>query len=230
MGKSLFTTAAILVIASAGSVRAADLGVERQDTYQPAVVSAPFAVWTGCFAGGNIGYVSAHWNANEISPVPFSPGTTTADNIALGGQIGCDYQMGPWVVGIQGMGDGTGLKATASQFSGVTGTPQFRESWIATGTGRIGYTVAPSILLYARGGVGWAQQEGVGWTAGGGLEWKCLPDLSLFAEYNYLGLGTKNITLSAFPPLVLSSNVNIQTVLVGFNYRFNFGAPVTTRY
>src|SRR5271166_671481 len=103
----------IVLLTGGGMGLAADLEVNRQiyaapPYYQPEIVSAPFAVWSGCFVGGNGGGAFARWKFNEISPVA-SAGSQSATAIALGGQIGCDYQVGSWVFGAQGMLDGTGI-------------------------------------------------------------------------------------------------------------------------
>lgn len=194
--------------------------------YQPQIVSSAFTVWSGCFAGANLGFDSGRWRLTETAP-GFASSSSTEQSIAGGGQVGCDYQVGAWVFGFEAMLDGTGIRGSPPQpFNGIAWT----ENWFGTATGRIGYAITPPVLLYARGGAGFAALQDAGWTAGAGLEWKCLPDLSVFVEYDYLGFGNKNLTIPAAPvPVVGSYNVNIQTVLVGFNYRFNLGPPVTTR-
>jgi outer membrane immunogenic protein len=131
------------------------------------------------------------------------------------------------------MFDGTTIAGT-TQLQSAPGTvfsANFSEAWLATATGRIGYSVIPPLLLYIKGGPAFARSENVGWTVGGGLEWKMLPDWSLFVEYGYFGFGTKNVTFAGPTTSIIGSyNLNIQTAFVGLNYRFDFGPPVTTRY
>ena len=71
-----------------------------------------------------------------------------ANDVVAGGQVGCDYQAGEFVFGVQGMGDWTQMKGRF--FDAVTG--QFQETaqarWFATATGRIGYTITPPTLIY----------------------------------------------------------------------------------
>jgi outer membrane immunogenic protein len=50
-----------------------------------------------------------------------------------------------------------------------------------------------------------------------------------------MGLGTRSIFFASPPGLTalgehINVSQNVQTVLVGVNYRFNFGGPIATRY
>lgn len=81
------------------------------------------------------------------------------NDVVAGGQVGCDYQGGAWVFGVQGMGDWTQIKGRF--FDSTTGA--FDESaqarWFATATGRIGVTMTPQALLYAKGGAAWSTTD-----------------------------------------------------------------------
>ena len=58
------------------------------------------------------------------------------------------------------------------------------------------------------------------------------------AEYDYLGLGSRSFTVtvgSPFPRLVgdtftTGSSNNVQMLMLGLNYRFNWGGFYQTRY
>ena len=74
-----------------------------------APVAAPIRpVWTGCYVGGNIGYGRARhtYGLDPVNPFITAPDQTVA-GVVGGGQLGCDYQFDPFVVGIQGMFDAT---------------------------------------------------------------------------------------------------------------------------
>jgi outer membrane immunogenic protein len=72
-----------------------------------------------------------------------------------------------------------------------------------------------------------------GWTIGAGGEYLFTPNWSVFAEYNYVDFGSKVFAFNyscgaacgpAFPdPYHYAEKQNLQTVLVGLNYRFNWG-------
>ena len=61
------------------------------------------------------------------------------------------------------------------------------------------------------------------------------PGWSVFGEYNYADFGRKDIVFTPGPATfgaasVTSTRLDIQTALVGVNYKFNFGGPVVARY
>jgi outer membrane immunogenic protein len=103
------------------------------------------------------------------------------------------------VFGVQGMFEGSGMEGSNTQPSGLL-VNNTTIPWLATVTGRVGVTVAPTVLLYAKGGGAWVRDEysltagGVtvanadttqsGWTVGGGVEWVYGRNWSAFAEYN----------------------------------------------
>jgi outer membrane immunogenic protein len=143
---------------------AADVSV--LGTYPP---PRPIYTWTGCRVGVNIGGGSARTSWNDpfgtVDGVPTYLGDHTASGVIGGGQLGCDYQVGRFVFGIQGLYDLTGMKA--SNIEAQPGTFEDRtgmtfalgltnETFIqssANVTARIGYAVVPNVLLYAKAGV-----------------------------------------------------------------------------
>src|SRR6476620_11179599 len=97
-------TAGTLLAASltAMTASAADLP-RRAPVTAPAAVYTPFASWTGCYVGGNVG---AAWRSRELeTSVGTISSSTSSARFAGGGQIGCDYQAGAWVFGIRNMFD-----------------------------------------------------------------------------------------------------------------------------
>jgi outer membrane immunogenic protein len=119
-------------------------------------------------------------------------------------------------------------------------------------TGRIGYTVQPTLLLYLKGGAAWVRtnhdecclpiiplvpfDDGFasvtrsGWTVGAGLEYMFQPNWSVFVEYDYIGLGERGVTFTptgpTTGPFVYDIRQNVQMVLVGINLRFGAAAVV----
>ncbi|HEY1979845.1 MAG TPA: outer membrane beta-barrel protein [Xanthobacteraceae bacterium] len=225
--------------------------------------TAPVSSWTGCYAGGNIG---AGWqrtstrDAEPLTPPPLDTGADTGTGVVGGGQIGCDAQVAPnWVVGIQGMFDGADINGShVAPFAYALDTTErfsAKADWLATLTGRIGYAVLPQALLYIKGGAAWVRDHysdvdptpavpyvGVanatrtGWTLGGGSEYLLGRNWSVFAEYDYIGLGSDTLPFTyncgagcGFNnPYHYSEKQNLQTVLVGLNYRI--GGPIVAKY
>jgi outer membrane immunogenic protein len=223
--------AAAIAFGAAQTASAADMPLKAR----PMIVAQ---TWTGCFIGANVG---AAWErtkvVDEVSGAPIASLSTT--DAVGGGQIGCDYQFaGNWVIGVQGMLDASGIEADTSSVVGLGGfTLHGSIPWFATVTGRLGYAVQPNLLLYGRGGGAWTHTDAKvfvtgtstvadtgkfdqsGWTAGGGAELKFAPNWSVFAEYNYVGLTDKVVTLaSGFN--VGKVHQDIQTATVGVNFRF----------
>ena len=104
------------------------------------------------------------------------------------------------------------------------------------------------MLFYAKGGAAFAHfnyqmtqtdfaafsvdfkgsRDVTGFVVGAGLEYALLPNLSLKAEYNYFDFGTNGYTLNctsspgcATPFFPASVRQNMQTVMLGVNWRFN---------
>ena len=70
-----------------------------------------------------------------------------------------------------------------------------------------------------------------GWLLGAGFEYAFTNNWTVKFEYDYLGLGNRTLVIPAAAPLLggdtfTSGNRNVQTVKVGVNYLFNWGAPV----
>lgn len=218
------------------------------DMPRPMATKAPVAApmrptWTGCYIGGNVGYGRAH---NQYSPDPtatFLPAEApdqTIKGFVGGGQIGCDYQFSdPFVVGVQGMFDWSGMSGTGDPYT-LGKTLKASVPWLGTLTGRVGYAFQPSLLIYLKGGAAWARtnfdffntgapQGSVGfsrsgWTLGGGFEWMLAPSWSLFLEYNHVGFGNRLETFTNIAGLTFNMNFkqDIDLVQAGVNYRFNW--------
>ncbi|NDB69256.1 MAG: hypothetical protein EB015_14845, partial [Methylocystaceae bacterium] len=140
--------------------------------------SAP--LWTGFYAGLNAGYGFGVANNAQhygwANPSAYSSVITAAiagsnsymgRDIAQGGfigggQTGYNFQYGKNIVlgfeadmqgaGIGGQGSASGVAPYASQSVVGSNAPiQAGVNWLGTARGRLGYLVAPSVLLYATG-------------------------------------------------------------------------------
>ena len=238
------TLAAATLAALAGSATAADLGARAPAPYQPPSPPPPPFSWTGCYIGGNVGGGWASHSSNDVTGavtgvIGADLGSHTASGFIGGGQIGCDYQAGVWVFGVQGMFDGSGMQGSNTDAAGLF-VVNSNIPWLATVTGRVGVTAAPTVLVYAKGGGAWVRDNytitavpGIafgnasstpsGWTVGGGVEWAFAGNWTAFAEYNYLDFGTPGVNFTpaggaATFPINIKQNIN--SLMVGINYRF----------
>ena len=172
---------------------AADMGV--RPVVRPVVA---YANWTGCHIGGFVGMESGQnngysttsattfgpGNGNLIPPGTVFPGVPVSGGFNMngflgGGDGGCDYQWGNWVVGVEGDWSQMNKSGQAfTPFGGQTGNPipigvtpagaiinlgapwvfQSTENWLATVRGRLGYAV-DKWLFFVSGGGAWARIE-----------------------------------------------------------------------
>ncbi len=176
MKKILLWTTSLAAL-GVSSAYAADLPSTKS---APLVASAP--LWTGFYAGLNAGYgfgvANNAQNYGWANPSAYNSVITAAiagsnsymgRDIAQGGfigggQAGYNFQYGKNIVlgfeadmqgaGIGGQGSASGVAPYASQsVIGTTAPIQAGINWLGTARGRLGYLVAPSVLLYATGGL-----------------------------------------------------------------------------
>jgi outer membrane immunogenic protein len=203
----------------------------------------PVVNWTGCYIGGNVG---GGWGTDDWVFPPNHLAHNKTDGIAGGGQIGCDYQAGNWVLGVRGMIDASNLNKTAPNLFNNAFTMHSKVGSFETATARLGVLINPQWLVYVDGGGAWARTKrfedlaGVfqwsmnngssGWVIGGGIEYKFAPNWSWFLEYDHIDFGSKNSANSQGSPSVIKQDIN--TVLFGLNYRFGYGGkgPVVAKY
>ncbi len=205
--------------------------------YKAPPMVAPPSTWTGCYVGANLGggWADKHWS---LTAGGADLGSDTPSGVVGGGQLGCNYQTGAWVFGIEGMFDGTDMKASHLDPFGIAtlGTDMH---WFATLTGRIGYAFDRN-LFYVKGGGAWVNERFTelsagalsdtgdmtrsGWTVGGGWEYAFAPSWSVKVEYDYMDFGTLTSPNACSPggcgPLAETINQHVNVGLVGVNYRF----------
>jgi outer membrane immunogenic protein len=253
MNTKMLFGAVALAVSTCTSAMAADMPVSYK-----AAIAAPAFSWTGCYIGGNGGGGRGVNEQQPIAGLTFNADHNSG--WLAGVQGGCDYQVGSLVVGVEGQFDWADMKDTTATLisGGALGfllTTQLDR--VATATGRIGYAF-DRVLLYAKGGAAFAHfnhtftqtdfaattfdfkgsRDVAGFVVGGGIEFALLQNLSLKAEYNYFDFGTNGYTLNcsgnpgcaAVPVFPASVRQNMQTVMLGVNWRFNTGlAPLVAR-
>jgi outer membrane immunogenic protein len=235
MHRGILGLAAVLcVLASGGkAVVAADLPVKAR----PMPVAAAYN-WTGFYVGAHAGYGWADKDWRAPFDPPFNAGSHTATGWLAGLQLGGNYQIGNWVLGLEGQyswADINGDHISRLDLADRLGT---QVSWLATVTGRVGYAFDRT-LIYGKGGVAWirdkytkvdlgileglAHETRTGWVAGVGVEYAFLNNWSVKLEYNYMDFGTNRLSLinpTGGAPDIFDIKQNLQTVTLGANYRF----------
>jgi len=142
--KHLLATASFLVLGSA-AVLAAYLPVK----YKPApIMAAPVFSWTGCYVGvhGGGGVMRDNWTDENGS------------GGLAGGQIGCNYQDGNWVFGVEGEGWWSGHKARYSDLNsegfGYTQTTRNKHDFSIAARAGIAFD---RTLVYGKAGWVWGK-------------------------------------------------------------------------
>jgi outer membrane immunogenic protein len=158
--KKLLASASILVLGSAAA-SAADLPMKAP----PMVAPVHIFSWTGCYVGAHGGGGTQHDsstqdNAFQSDPFDNNGNNGTGRGAVAGGQIGCNYQDGNAVFGLEGEGYWSNLK-TASGNS-FTSSGEGITSFAATTKNRDDFSIAARVgmafdrtLVYGKAGWVW---------------------------------------------------------------------------
>lgn len=228
MKKYLLSSVAALGLVVAGAASAADLPSRKGPIAAP-VYLPPAFTWTGFYVGANAGYA---WGQIDSTNLGVIGGFDDPDGFTGGGQIGYNYQIGQWVVGLEADFQGADLKASvADPFLGIRASNEI--NWWGTVRGRVGYAF-DRFLPYLTGGFAYGNVKNkiatpaftfsddntqYGWTLGGGLEYAFTNNWTAKIEYLYVDLDKESFNV---PGGVLTTNVETKfsVVRAGLNYKF----------
>jgi outer membrane immunogenic protein len=227
--------AGVSVLALSGvSAFAADL-----PTKAPAYVAAPAPMfnWNGC-------YIGVHAGGGELFDDTWAEAHGSGG--VVGGQLGCNYQTGQLVLGIEGEGFWSGMKATWTDSEGDPFSVKNKSDWDIAARMGVAFDRA---LVYGKAGWVWGNfnyhqafpsfSENANVTKGGllmglGLEYAVAPNWTVKFEYNYMGFNSKTFTFafSDGGTGTADSGQDKHIFKFGLNYKFgDWGkAPVVARY
>ena len=223
MKKSVARFVLFGALVAAQSAGAADLSVAPLYNAPPPQVAPPVYNWTGFYVGANGGGAWGNsWWQSQSTQINLS-------GAQAGGTAGYNRQFGNAVLGLEGDVDWSNLSGT----SGSTLCPgcSTSDSWLSTVRGRAGYAIdrwLPYVTAgLAVGDIG-ATVPGLpggsittaGWTVGAGLEVGVIGNVSVKAEYLYVGFGSFNCGLNC--GLLAGGNVSYNTNVLraGLNVHF----------
>jgi outer membrane immunogenic protein len=197
--------------------------------------------WSGCHVGGTVGGAlgrstySGTPTGDFLTPAPIgepsiipnlsatTTGTLNPSSVVGGGNIGCDWQINSFVIGLEGDFSGWNLSKSSALTGpgdplapGTTLTSATSESshWLATVRPRVG-VARNNWLFYITGGAaftsvtfsqsvlfnasstamaGSVTSTLAGWTAGAGVEYAFTSKWLLKAEYLYVGFPSQSLT------------------------------------
>jgi len=225
-------------------------------TKAPAMAAAAPYNWTGFYIGASAGVLNGK---NDLDfGAPFI-GNTRYAGFAGGGQIGYDWQIGKWVVGLEGAlsaSNANGARPCPSTL-GLLYTCENGMDWLGTATAKLGYTLWDRSLLYVRAGAAFGNTKltmtcntgpysgalgipgcgindsktAAGWTVGYGTEFALTRNWTVRAESNYFDLGTERYTLRE-PGTTIPVDVRNRGFIstVGLNYRVPVEPVLAARY
>jgi outer membrane immunogenic protein len=196
----------------------------------PAAPTPPPFTWTGFYIGGNLG---GAWANHEFRDSLFGLDFRNNNNNGVfvgGGQVGVNYQVSWFVIGVEGTFDWAAnnnnnsiafiVPASVPTLAGNLVQVTANDRWIATAAARLGWAAWDHGLLYVKGGGGWVGANSVtatnlttgasimvdnnttrgGFLVGGGIEWGFAEYWSVKAEYDFLGLSSRTFTVPVGSP------------------------------
>jgi outer membrane immunogenic protein len=218
--------------------------------------------WTGFYVGFHDGLMLGTTAARHAG---LPAGSATAANDysfnqewnggVVGIQAGFNWQLNQWLAGFEADIAASNIKGTG-RVDGVTlrdgtgGSPLTFVSanqtinYLATGRLRLGMLATDNLLIFATGGLAYANMKysgqfhltaadyigsdsvsRSGWTAGAGLEYRFTDAWSVKAEYLYLNLGSRSLLTTSNTVPGFQSQFDFTTrgslVRVGANYKFD---------
>jgi outer membrane immunogenic protein len=220
--------------AISGGAMAADLKTPVYKAPPAGVLPAAYD-WTGFYIGGHVGY---GWGQKDWRDNFGLNASSTPNGFLGGGQVGYNYQIGQYVLGIEADGSWSGIKGGTTALGAAIDN---NVDWTSTVTGRAGMAF-DRWLVYGKGGVAFAGDRfrtnrytpatlevtdtRVGWTVGAGVEYAFAPAWSAKLEYNFMDFGTRAVS---FAPGT-STDIDQQVHAVKFGINYKFGGPLMARY
>src|SRR5215212_10794602 len=236
--------------AFAGAVKAADM-IQPE----PEVVSD----WTGFFIGVHAGVAGGDFeypvdincfggrceDGFSILDAEFE---LDSSGVFAGGQIGFNWQMDNFLLGVVGDIAWTNLEGNLEAHGDILEQTSFDFSagsevnWFGTIRGRLGWLWTPSFMTYVTGGGAFGNIEASahldindneifdvsddstewGWTVGAGAEYKITDNITFLAEYLFVDLGKRDLLDEDFQGIEVNVEEDTQfhTLKAGFNWLF----------
>ena len=211
--------ASVALFGFAGAASAADLPV-RSAPPAPIVAAVPVFTWTGFYVGVNAG---VGFNNSDDGDIVFGGETIIGDSdddagFIGGAQVGYNYQIGSFVVGLEGDIQYADFGATRYDFGTGFGVYEDdSEDWFGTVRARAGVAFDRA-LIYATGGFAFADNRN-GWVVGGGLEYAFTNNLSAKIEGLYVNLDNDDFDFGGVT--YSTGDTDFGVVRAGLNFRFN---------
>src|SRR5262245_43020364 len=149
----LFLGSVALVALGLGTAFAAERPVPAP-AYAPP--PAPVYTWNGCYVGASAGTSSGSSQHFDTAGNAITNSFDLSGFIG-GGQLGCNWQWGAWVFGIEGDGsainkEGQAFETALASVPGLAARAnwisQTQERWLVTARGKLGWTWCDKSMIY----------------------------------------------------------------------------------
>jgi outer membrane immunogenic protein len=220
---------------------------------QPAAAQPPVFNWTGFYIGANGGYGWGEETRSADAGAAFllfgaAAGSASVEpkGALLGGQLGYNLQSGNFLFGVELQGNWADLNVSKTGVDTANDRWESRLSSLYIAAVRLG-TVSGKHLTYVKGGFAGGELRSAnflndaancpgtgvcsfeakkrygGWMAGAGYELMISPNWTVGFEYNYIDLGSKNISGDVVGSVVPStvnfkSEPRIHTLMLRMNF------------
>jgi outer membrane immunogenic protein len=251
MKNVLVAGVSIVALFAAGVAGAADL--PSRMAAPPAAGPVGFS-WTGLYIGTHTGVAVGRTRSDNLTPfggfdagIPLSYDVHPV-NIFGGGQIGYNWHMGAFLLGVEGDIGYLGIRDTIRPAPDDLVAVKY--GWYGTMTARAGL-VYDRLLSYVKGGAAVARITNTasdldgngaidtldfsevkrtkwGWTVGTGFELAIAPQWSMKAEYMYMDFGRQNS--GNLDGDTFQHRNQVHSYKIGLNYRWGGSAPLVARY
>ncbi len=214
--------ATAITTAGVSAASAADLPMRAAPPAAPFIAAVPVFTWTGFYVGGQVGYA---WGEDDtrlfVGGTPVDLGAlgvsldSDSDGFVGGVHAGYNYQIGSFVLGVEGDLEAAGIDGdvtvTSPAFPGASATVSNEINFQGSLRARVGVAFDRA-LIYATGGVAFANIDNTysatvpagafvgvpagtysesfedtqwGWTLGAGVEYAFTNNLTARVEYRY---------------------------------------------
>jgi len=208
---------AALMAGVASSALAADLPTRKAAPAPAQYYAPPVFSWTGFYVGINGGWAGGTGGGDFGNP----------NGGLIGGTVGYNYQIGQFVVGLEGDWDWADLKKSGS--NAIVGSFDNKIDQALTARARAGYAIDRALLFVTAGYAGAEDKISVpgvlsstdwrsGGAFGGGVEYAFTNNISAKAEYLYEAFSDKTYFDSVGNSA--KSKLNLNVVRAGLNYKF----------
>ena len=201
---------------------------------------AQAADWTGFYLGAHLGHARSSGDYDAFTPRNSYDGFDIQGlngGAFIGGvQLGYNWDMGEYVVGIEGSLSGMSLSKSSNESNEEGEVPDFNRDVdnLFLLMPRIGFEVN-DVLLYAKAGLAMTRigsghdQSGnvisgsgteAGWAIGIGAEFPVSERVTGRIDFVHADFGSVRQSMSGSPDIWTNQDVKTQLITFGFNYRF----------